>query len=61
VLDEERARSAGSLLKRARASGAIDALVVAEAARYEAAVIATSDPRDIAALAEGYDVTIVEV
>jgi predicted nucleic acid-binding protein len=61
VHDEERARSAGSLLRRVRASGAIHALLVAEAARYEAAVIATSDPRDIAALAEGYDVTIVEV
>jgi predicted nucleic acid-binding protein len=61
IHDEERARSAGGLLKRVRTSSAIDALLVAEAARYEAAVIATSDPDDIADLAEGLDVTVVKV
>lgn len=61
VHDEDRARSAGSLLRRVPSSGAIDALVVAEALRHEAALIATSDPRDITDLARGHDVTVVEV
>jgi predicted nucleic acid-binding protein len=62
IHDVERARSAGKLLKKARTSNAIDALVVAEALRYDTATIATSDPDDMADLAEGQRlVTIVEV
>jgi predicted nucleic acid-binding protein len=60
--DEERARSAGELLARAGTSDAIDALVVAEALRHDSALIATSDPRDIADLADGYrNITAVRV
>ena len=62
IHDEARARSAGELLKKARTSDAIDALVVAEAVRYESSTIATSDPDDIADLAgdRGF-VTVVRV
>ena len=61
VHDEDRARSAGSLLRRVPSCDAIDALVVAEALRHEAALIATSDPEDIADLARGHDVAVVKV
>lgn len=62
VHEEGRARLAGRLLADARTTDAIDALVVAEATRYEAALIATSDPAAIADLARGYDrVTVVRV
>jgi predicted nucleic acid-binding protein len=59
--DEQRARTAGKLLRSARTTNAIDALVVAEAIRFAGSRIATSDPDDIAELAEGYDVTVVKV
>lgn len=62
VHDEQRARWAGELLARARTSDAIDALVVVEALRYGTAVIATSDPKDIADLVQGQrNVNVVRV
>jgi len=62
IHDEERARSAGKLLKHARTSSAVDALVVAEALRYDGSTIATSDPDDITDLAQGSRyVTVVKV
>jgi len=62
VHDEVRARAAGKLLKHARTSSAIDALVVAEALRHLGATIATSDPDDITELAQGNrSVTVVKV
>jgi predicted nucleic acid-binding protein len=51
IHDETRARRAGELLARAGTSDAVDALVVAEALRHDGAIIATSDPHDIADLA----------
>jgi rRNA-processing protein FCF1 len=41
------ARSAGVLLARSRTSDAVDAIVVATALRERAAVVATSDPKDL--------------
>jgi len=61
VHDEERARRAGRLLDSARTSDAIDALVVAEALRYDEVTVATSDPDDIADLIGIHDVTVVKV
>jgi predicted nucleic acid-binding protein len=61
VHDEERARSAGKLLRLSDTYDAIDALVVAEAIRFAGARIATSDPEHITDLADGYDVTVVKV
>jgi hypothetical protein len=61
VLDEDRARSAGKLLRMARTADTIDALLVAEAIRFAGARVATSDPDDIADLADGYDLTVVRV
>ncbi len=61
IHDEVRARAAGKLLKRARTIDAIDALVAAEAIRYEAALIASSDPDDMADLVDGHDVSVVRV
>jgi predicted nucleic acid-binding protein len=49
-LDERLARSAGELLRRARASDVVDATVVAGAAR-RGDVILTTDPGDIERLA----------
>jgi predicted nucleic acid-binding protein len=61
IHDEERARRAGRLLAAARTSDAIDALVVAEALRYDQVTVATSDPEDIAELVGIHDVTVVKV
>jgi predicted nucleic acid-binding protein len=61
IHDEERARRAGRLLDSARTSDAIDALVVAEALRYDEVTVATSDPEDIADLVGIHDVTVVRV
>ena len=61
IHDEERARRAGRLLDSARTSDAIDALVVAEALRYDEVTVATSDPDEIAELVGIHDVTVVKV
>jgi len=62
VHDEERARSAGVLLAKTGTSDAVDAFVVAEAIRHPGATIATSDPRDIAILAQRHSrVKVVKV
>jgi predicted nucleic acid-binding protein len=61
IHDEDRARRAGRLLDSARTSDAIDALVVAEALRYDEVTVATSDPEDIAELVGIHDVAIVRV
>lgn len=47
------ARAAGRLLARSGLSDAVDAQVVAEAERVRPCTILTSDPTDIARLAEG--------
>lgn len=47
VTTEAIARSAGVLLARSRTSDAVDAIVVATALRERAAVVATSDPKDL--------------
>ncbi len=61
-LDERLARRAGALLAAARSQATIDALVVAEAIEMQPAVIFTSDPDDLRALAAGHPrVAIVRV
>lgn len=50
VVDEDLARRAGELCARARTTDAVDAIVVASAARRGDAVV-TSDPFDISRLA----------
>ena len=52
--DERRARIAGRLLAQAGTTDAIDALVVAEAIDRGGAIILTSDPADLRALAAGH-------
>ena len=54
-LTRDIAQRAGHLLARAKLSSAhaVDAFVVATAAMYESAVIATGDPKDIRRLAAG--------
>lgn len=59
VHDEHRARLAGRLLAGAATGDAVDALVVAEAIRHGGAVIATSDPDDIAELARDHPTVAV--
>jgi len=62
VHDEERARSAGVLLAKTGTRDAVDALVVAEAIRHPGATIATSDPGDLAILAQRHSrVKVVRV
>lgn len=50
---ERLARAAGRMLARSGLSDAVDAQVVAEAARLRPCTILTSDPDDIGRLAEG--------
>jgi predicted nucleic acid-binding protein len=54
IHDEDRARVAGKLLARTGTNNTIDAFVVAEAVRQGGAIIATSDPDDIADLSAGH-------
>ena len=51
--DESPARTAGSLLGKAKSRGTIDALVVAAAIHAGGGRILTSDPSDLAPLASG--------
>ena len=61
LVTEAVAREAGRLLAKARgANAAIDALVVATAARREPTIILTGDTDDIRALAAGYPHVRVE-
>jgi len=55
-LTEEIARRAGHILARAKlgSAHAVDAFVVATAAQYSAAVIATGDPGDLSRLASPF-------
>ena len=61
IHDQERARRAGRLLDSAGSSEVIDALVVAEALRYDEVTVATSDPESIVNLVGIHDVTVVRV
>lgn len=62
VHDERRARMAGLLLAKAGTGDAIDALMVAEAIDRGGAIILTSDPTDLRALATGRpDVAVLTV
>ena len=56
---EDRARTAGALLAKAKSNATIDAIVVAEAVSRGGGVIVTGDPADLSALAASRsDVTV---
>lgn len=57
---EDRARTAGALLARAKSDAAIDALVVAEAVQRGGGLVLTGDRDDLAALAESHAEVVIQ-
>lgn len=56
------ARIAGALLGKTSTSDVAEALIIAEALRTRPTVVLTSDPQDMAVLAEGQrDITVVPI
>ncbi|HKY14421.1 MAG TPA: PIN domain-containing protein [Microthrixaceae bacterium] len=60
VADESTCRIAGGLLGTAGSAATVDAVVVATAVRAGGAVILTSDPTDLGALADGHPEVVIE-
>lgn len=57
---EDRARTAGALLARAKSTGTIDALVVAEAIERGGGVVLTGDADDLGALAGSHAEVVIQ-
>lgn len=57
---EDRARTAGALLARARSKATIDALVVAEAIERGGGVVLTGDAHDLGVLADRHSEVVIQ-
>jgi predicted nucleic acid-binding protein len=59
VASEKTGRTAGALLGAARSASTVDALVIASAMEAGGGVVLTSDPGDLAPLADGHPEVVI--